>query len=126
MSTLKPFSMAVKAVILDDEGRCGMAINSLVAGGSIISGAVVRNSLLFSAVRVDERSQVERSVVMPGVHIGRGCIIRNAIIDEHCDIPDGTQIGVNLALDRERFDVTPRGVVLVTPEALLASTIAKG
>ncbi|MBK7117011.1 MAG: glucose-1-phosphate adenylyltransferase [Proteobacteria bacterium] len=112
--------------VLDDEGRCGMAINSLVAGGSIISGAVVRNSLLFSAVRVDERSQVERSVVMPGVHIGRGCIIRNAIIDEHCDIPDGTQIGVNLALDRERFDVTPRGVVLVTPEALLASTIAKG
>ena len=112
--------------VLDDEGRCGMAINSLVAGGSIISGAVVRNSLLFSAVRVDERSQVERSVVMPGVHIGRGCIIRNAIIDEHCDIPDGTQIGVDLALDRERFDVTPRGVVLVTPEALLASTIAKG
>jgi glucose-1-phosphate adenylyltransferase len=112
--------------VLDDEGRCGMAINSLVAGGSIISGAVVRNSLLFSAVRVDERSQVERSVVMPGVHIGRGCVIRNAIIDEHCDIPDGTQIGVNLALDRERFDVTPRGVVLVTPEALLASTIAKG
>ena len=60
------------------------------------------------------------------MHIGRGCIIRNAIIDEHCDIPDGTQIGINLALDRERFDVTPRGVVLVTPEALLASTIAKG
>ena len=49
-----------------------------------------------------------------------------AVREQHCDIPDGTQIGVNLALDRERFDVTPRGVVLVTPEALLASTIAKG
>ena len=56
--------------VLDDDGRCGMAINSLVAGGSIISGAVVRESLLFSAVRVDERSLVERSVIMPGVHIG--------------------------------------------------------
>jgi glucose-1-phosphate adenylyltransferase len=112
--------------VLDDVGRCGMAVNSLVAGGSIISGAVVRNSLLFSAVRVDERSEVERSVIMPAVHIGRNCIIRNAIIDEHCDIPDGTQIGVDIARDRERFDVTPRGVVLVTPETLHAATLTRG
>ncbi len=112
--------------VLNDEGRCGMAINSLVAGGSIISGAVVRESLLFSAVRVDERSEVDSSVVMPGVRIGSNCIIRRAIIDEHCDIPDGTQIGVDARADRERFDVTPRGVVLVTPETLLAATIARG
>ena len=72
-----------------------MAVNSLVSGGSIISGAVVRESLLFSQVRVEERSLIERSVIMPGVHIGRDCIIRGAIIDEHCDIPDGTQIGVD-------------------------------
>jgi len=111
--------------VLDDEGRVGMAVNSLVAGGSIISGAVVRNSLLFSAVRIEERSQVERSVIMPGVHIGRDCIIRNAIIDEHCDIPNGTQIGVNTVQDREHFDVTPRGVVLVTPETLLAATVTR-
>jgi glucose-1-phosphate adenylyltransferase len=63
---------------------------------------------------------------MPGVHIGKNCIVRNAIIDEHCDIPDNTQIGVNLANDRERFDVTPRGVVLVTPETLLAATLTRG
>jgi len=112
--------------VLDDDGRVGMAVNSLVAGGSIISGAVVRNSLLFSAVRIDERSTVERSVIMPGVHIGRNCIIRNAIIDEHCDIPDGMHIGVDTARDRERFDVTPRGVVLVTPETLLSATISRG
>jgi glucose-1-phosphate adenylyltransferase len=112
--------------VLDDEGRCGMAINSLVAGGSIISGAVVRESLLFSAVRIDERSQVERSIIMPGVHIGRNCIVRGAIIDEHCDIPDGTQIGVDPEADRERFDVTPRGVVLVTPESLLTGTSIRG
>jgi len=104
--------------VLDEDGRRGMAINSLVSGGSIISGAVVRESLLFSMVRVDERSSLHRAVVMPGVHIGKGCTIRNAILDEHCDIPDGMQIGVDLELDRKRFDVTPKGVVLVTPDQL--------
>jgi glucose-1-phosphate adenylyltransferase len=112
--------------VLADEGRTGMAINSLVAGGSIISGAVVRESLLFSAVRIEERSLVERSIIMPGVHIGRNCIIRGAIIDEHCDIPDNTSIGVDARQDRERFDVTPRGIVLVTPETLLAATMTRG
>jgi glucose-1-phosphate adenylyltransferase len=95
-----------------------------VSGGSIISGAVVRESLLFSSVRVDEHSLIERSVIMPGVHIGRGCTVRNAIIDEHCDIPDGMQIGVDAARDRQRFDVTPKGIVLVTPAALLAAASA--
>lgn len=108
--------------VLSDGDRTGMAVNSLVAGGCIISGAVVRESLLFSAVRVDEHSLVERSVIMPGVRIGRGCVIRNAIIDEHCDIPDGMQVGVDAASDKERFDVTSRGIVLVTPDALQAAT----
>jgi glucose-1-phosphate adenylyltransferase len=112
--------------VLADEGRTGMAVNSLVAGGSIISGAVIRESLLFSAVRVEERSVVERSVIMPGVHIGSGCTIRNAIIDEHCDIPAGMQIGVDTALDAQRFEVTPRGIVLVTPDALHAATAVRG
>jgi glucose-1-phosphate adenylyltransferase len=107
--------------VLADGDRTGMAVNSLVAGGCIISGAVVRESLLFSTVRVDERSVVERSVIMPGVRVGRGCALRGTIIDEHCDIPDGMQIGVDLARDRERFDVTPRGRVLVTPEKLQAA-----
>src|SRR5690606_12527694 len=110
--------------VLSDSNRTGMAINSLVAGGCIISGAVVRESLLFSAVRVDEFSQVERSVIMPGVRIGRRCVVRNVIIDEHCEIPDGMQIGVDPASDRVRFDVSPRGIVLVTPEMLLATTRA--
>jgi glucose-1-phosphate adenylyltransferase len=104
--------------VLDEDGRRGMAINSLVSGGSIISGAVVRESLLFSNVRVDEGSSLHRAVVMPSVRIGKGCTIHNAIIDEHCDIPDGMQIGVDLELDRDRFDVTPKGVVLVTSDRL--------
>ena len=111
--------------VLDDDGRRGMAINSLVSGGSIISGAVVRESLLFSSVRVDEGSSLYRAVIMPGVRIGKGCTVNNAIIDEHCEIPDGMQIGVNAVADRERFDVSPKGVVLVTPEMLHAHTLSK-
>jgi glucose-1-phosphate adenylyltransferase len=111
--------------VLTGDGRTGMAINSLVAGGCIISGAVVRESLLFSAVRIEERSAVERSVIMPGVRIGRGCTIQGAIVDEHCEIPDGMQIGVDIELDRQRFDVTPSGIVMVTPDALMANTRSK-
>ena len=68
--------------VLDEDGRRGVAINSLVSGGAIISGATVRESLLFSGVRVEERSLVERSVILPDVRIGQDCQIRNAIIDE--------------------------------------------
>jgi glucose-1-phosphate adenylyltransferase len=113
--------------VLADEGRTGMAVNSLVAGGSIISGAVIRESLLFSSVRVEEHSVVERSVIMPGVRIGKRCTIRGAILDEGVEIPDGMQIGVDPKADRERFDVTPRGIVLVTPDNLLtATTVLRG
>jgi glucose-1-phosphate adenylyltransferase len=111
--------------VLADGDRTGMAVNSLVAGGSIISGAVIRESLLFSGVRVEEHSVVERSVIMPDVRIGKGCTIRGAILDEHCYIPDGMQIGVDPRSDRERFDVTPRGIVLVTPDALHAATVVR-
>jgi glucose-1-phosphate adenylyltransferase len=108
--------------VLDDDTRRGSAINSLVAGGCIISGATVRESLLFSDVHVEERSLVQASIVLPGVSVGRNCLIRRAIIDEGCVLPDGTRIGVDLAADAKRFEVTERGVVLVTPDMLRAST----
>lgn len=104
--------------VLDDGPRVGMAINSMISGGCIVSGASIRQSLLFSNVRVDERSIVERSVVLPDVDIGRNCIIRGAIIDEGCQIPDGCQIGVDRASDAERYHVTENGVVLVTSNML--------
>jgi glucose-1-phosphate adenylyltransferase len=107
--------------VLDEEGRRGTAINSLVAGGSIISGALVRQSLLFSDVHVDERSVIQSAVVLPQVSVGRDCVIQRAILDEGCEVPDGTRIGVDLAADAGRFEVTERGVVLVTPEMLRAS-----
>ena len=104
--------------VLDEDGRRGMAINSIVSGGCIISGAVVNQSLLFSNVHVEERSSVYRSVVLPNVKIGTGCNIRQAILDEGCEVPDGTQIGFDRAADAARFHVTEGGVVLVTPERL--------
>ncbi|MEI8297877.1 MAG: glucose-1-phosphate adenylyltransferase [Pseudomonadota bacterium] len=107
--------------ILDDHaGRRGMAVNSMVAGGCIISGATVRESLLFSDVRVDERSLVHGTVVLPGVRIGKSCMIQRAILDEGCIVPDGMQIGVDREEDVRRFEVTEQGVVLVTPQMLRA------
>ena len=104
--------------ILDEDGRRGVAINSMVSGGCIISGAAVRESLLFSDVRVDEGSSIQSSVILPHVEIGRGCVVRGAILDEGCEIPDGMIIGVDRAADAARFHVTDKGIVLVTPDML--------
>ena len=104
--------------ILDEDGRRGVAINSMVSGGCIISGAMVRESLLFSDVRVDEGSSIQSSIILPHVEIGRGCVIRGAIVDEGCEIPDGMTIGMDRAADATRFHVTDKGVVLVTADML--------
>jgi glucose-1-phosphate adenylyltransferase len=104
--------------IFDDEDRRGMAIDSLVSGGCIVSGAAVRRSLLFSDVRIDERSVVEDSVILPKVRIGRHAVVKRAIVDKRCRIPDGMRIGVDRAEDARRFHVTERGITLVTPEML--------
>src|SRR5690606_4660620 len=111
--------------VLDEDGRRGMAINSMVAGGCIISGACVRESLLFVNVKVDEGTEVRRSVVLPNVEIGRGCQISNAIIDEGCFIPHGTVIGHDPEADRRSFYVTERGVVLVTRDMLAGRAAGK-
>ncbi|MBM5811097.1 MAG: glucose-1-phosphate adenylyltransferase [Gammaproteobacteria bacterium] len=104
--------------VLDEDGRRGEAINSIVAGGVIVSGATVRESLLFFHVHVDERSQIHRSVLLPHVRVGRRCRIQRAIIDEGCVIPDDTVIGADPDADRQRFHVTDSGVVLVTADML--------
>lgn len=104
--------------VLDEEGRRGMAVNSVVSGGCIISGAHVNQSLLFSNVRIDERSYVERSVIFPDVRIGAGCVVKRAIIDSAGVLPPGLQIGVNREEDANRFYISENGVVLVTREML--------
>lgn len=104
--------------IFNEAERCGMAVDSLVSGGCIISGAKINNSLLFSNVRVEEHSRIESTVVLPNVTIGRNCDINHAIIDRGCEIPDGMIIGKDEEEDRKRFFISPKGVVLVTPEML--------
>jgi glucose-1-phosphate adenylyltransferase len=95
-----------------------MAVDSMVSGGCIISGSVVRNSLLFSNVRVHSYSTIRDSVVLPDVEIGRNCRITRAVIDRGCLVPEGTVIGENPAQDARRFPVSKKGIVLVTPEML--------
>lgn len=105
--------------VFDDEDRRGMAVDSMVSGGCIISGATVRHSLLFSNVRVNSYSYVQDSVVLPDVTIGRQCTIRNAVIDRFCQLEEGTVIGVDRDADRRAgFHVSEGGVTLVTPEML--------
>jgi glucose-1-phosphate adenylyltransferase len=104
--------------VLDDSGRIGMATNSMVSGGCIVSGAYVNQSLLFSSVTVNEGSEVIQAVVLPQAQIGRNCRITRAIIDKRCVIPDGTVIGEDHAEDAKRFRVTSEGVVLVCPHML--------
>jgi glucose-1-phosphate adenylyltransferase len=104
--------------IFDDDDRRGMAVDSMVSGGCIISGATVRHSLLFSHVSVGDYSKIDSSVVLPDTIIGKNCRIYHAIIDKGCVIPDGTIIGRDEEEDKKRFYVSPNGVVLVTPEML--------
>ncbi len=104
--------------VLDSAERRGTAINSMISGGCIVSGALVNQSLLFSDVRVEERSELMRAVVLPHVRIGKNCRITRAIIDEYCDIPDNTVIGGNPLEDSRRFSVTDDGVVLVCQHML--------
>jgi len=104
--------------VFDDDDRRGMAVDSMVSGGCIVSGSLVRHSLLFSNVQVGSFSQVQHSVVLPDVVIGRNCRITRAIIDVGCQIPPDTHIGQDREQDAARFHVSPGGVVLVTPEML--------
>lgn len=104
--------------VFNDEDRRGMAVDSMISGGCVVSGAQVSHSLMFSQVRVNSFSLVEDSVLLPEVDIGRHCRIHKAIIDQGCQIPDGMEIGINLEEDAKRYHVTPDGVTLVVPEML--------
>ena len=102
----------------ESSGRVGMAIESLVSGGCIISGASVRNSVLFSNVLVRSFAKVDRAVVLPEVQIERGCRLTKVVIDRGCKLPEGLVIGEDAQSDAQRFHRTPSGVVLVTPAML--------
>ncbi len=104
--------------VLDNDGRRGTAINSMIAGGCIVSGALINHSLLSSHVTVDEGSLIEDSVILEDVKVGRNVRIRRAVIETGCVIGDGLRIGENPAEDARRFELSPGGIVLVAPEML--------
>jgi glucose-1-phosphate adenylyltransferase len=98
----------------DVEGRRGSAITSLVSGGCIVSGSTLRQSLLFTGVRVHSFSDVHRAVVLPNVDIGRHARLSNVVVDRGVHIPDGLVVGEDAELDAARFRRTSQGVCLIT------------
>ena len=100
--------------VFGEPGRTGMAINSIVSAGSIVSGSVIRNSVLSHDVRVNSYADVDSSVIFSHVNIGRHCRIRHAIVDRDCHIPDGTVIGYDPAEDKRNYFVTASGLTVVT------------
>jgi glucose-1-phosphate adenylyltransferase len=105
----------VKSVFADPD-RMGVAVDSIVGGGSILSGGRVKRSVLGYDVRVNSYCEVENSIVFNHVSVGRHSRIRNAIIDRHVILPERTQIGYDLDADRSRYQVTDSGIVVVVRE----------
>ena len=99
--------------VLEQEGRMGTAINSIISNGCIISGGSVKRSVLSPKVMVHSYAEVEDSILLEGVDIGRHAKIRKAIIDKDVQIPPGMEIGYHLDEDAKRFTVTGPGIVVV-------------
>jgi glucose-1-phosphate adenylyltransferase len=105
--------------VFDDPDRRGEAIQSMVSGGCIVSGATVRKSVLFSGCRIHSYSKVNDSVVLPDVRVEQNCRVNRAIIDRGTVLPEGTVVGEDAKADRDRgFRVTDSGLTLVTAEML--------
>jgi glucose-1-phosphate adenylyltransferase len=102
--------------VFADSNRQGAAFDSIVAGGSILSGGRVTGSVVGYDVRVNSYAEVDDSIIFNHVNVGRRCRIRRAIIDRHVSLPEGTVIGEDIVADRSRYHVTEKGVVVVTRE----------
>jgi glucose-1-phosphate adenylyltransferase len=105
-----------KFVFAQEGRRMGIAVDSIVSMGSIVSGGRVTNSILSPDVRINSYTEVENSIIFSHVNIGRYSRLRRAIIDRHIQIPEGTEIGFNLEEDRKKYHVTDTGIVVVVPE----------
>jgi glucose-1-phosphate adenylyltransferase len=104
--------------VFDDPDRRGTALNSMIAGGCIVAGATIRRSVLFPNVHVEAQSDVDESVVLPNVRIGKSCRIRRTILDKGCVVPDRVSIGFDPEKDARRFHMSAAGITLVTPDML--------
>lgn len=110
----RPYQYPPAKFVFGEPGRTGMAINSIVSAGCIVSGAVIRNSVLSQDVRVNSYADVDSSVIFSHVNIGRHCRIRHAIIDRDVHIPDGTVIGYDPQEDKKNYFVSSSGLTVVT------------
>jgi glucose-1-phosphate adenylyltransferase len=104
--------------IHNENGRRGMAISSMIAGGCIISGTEVRNSVLFTNVHTNSYAVLDHAVVLPEVIINRSAILRNVVIDRGVVIPEGLTVGEDREEDGKWFRVTDKGVTLITQDML--------
>jgi glucose-1-phosphate adenylyltransferase len=104
--------------VFNQEGRRGMALDSLVSGGCIISGAILENSLLFSKCRVNSYCKLDQAVLLPDVNVARYARLTRVVIDRGCKIPEGMVIGEDPVDDARRFERTENGITLVTQEML--------
>ena len=104
--------------VFDDDLRRGMAVQSLVSAGCIISGATVRRSLLSTNVRVHSFGLVEDSVILPDAGLNRHCVLRKVIVDKGCNVPAGLVVGEDPEIDARRFHRTENGVTLITASML--------
>ncbi len=99
--------------VLEEPGRTGMAVDSMVCAGVVVSGGVVRRSILSPRVHVHSYAEVEDCVLMHEVDIGRSAVVRGAILDKNVRVAEGASIGVDPAADKKRFTVSDTGVVVV-------------
>ena len=105
--------------VFNDEDRRGYAVDSVLSGGVIVSGAAVEHSMISVGVKIHSYSKVEDSIILPNAEVGRNCRLNKVIVGEGCKIPAGTVIGEDPKADAEKYTVSPNGVVLVTNEMFL-------
>jgi glucose-1-phosphate adenylyltransferase len=98
----------------DEDGRRGMAISSLVSGACVVSGSLIRHTLLSTGVRVNSYALIEHAVILPKVVVGRGARLKNVVVDAAVQIPDGLVVGEDPELDATRFRRTEKGICLIT------------
>lgn len=104
--------------VFDEDGRRGYAVDSLVSGGCIVSGSRIARSVLFSNVKLNSYGSIEDSVILPEVVLNRGVKLKRCVVDKHCVLPAGLEVGFDPVEDARRFHVTEGGVTLITPDML--------